>query len=307
MADLSGILPVLPTPFAADGAIDVEAIRRVTAFALSAGVNGVVFPGFASEVSELTAEERSQLLTSVVEEVVGTVPVIAGGSAKDAGAVIAHGQAALALGVGFLMIQPPLHLGSEAEPVAAFLGEIAAALPDMRIILQNAPAPRGSDLSPDTILEIARRSPQIAYVKEETLPAGPAITRIMADRPPSLQGVIGGGGARYILDEYERGASAAMPAVEIADLHVALDTAWREGRRDKARDLYVRTLPLLTLQTVYRMRLTKHVLVRRGIFENAEVRAPTPILDELAIADIDKNLVELGLIDDAGLSAALAT
>lgn len=299
MQMLTGMLPVLPTPFLAGGAIDVSAARRVTAFALSAGVNGVVFPGFASEVSELTAEERSLLLTAVVDEVGGRVPVVAGGSAKEADDVIAHGRAARALGVGHLMVQPPLHLGSELEPVAAFLGEIAAALPDMRIVLQNAPAPRGSDLSPDTILQIAGRTPEIAYVKEETLPAGPAISRITAKRPSSLQGVIGGGGSRYILDEYERGACAAMPAVEIADLHVALDRAWREGQREKARDLYVRTLPLLTLQTVYRMRLTKHVLIRRGILENAEVRAATPSLDELAIADIDRNLIELGLINEA--------
>ena len=307
MVDLNGILPVLPTPFAADGAIDLAAIRKVTAFALTAGVNGVVFPGFASEVSELTADERSRLLTGVVEEVAGAVAVVAGGSAKDAEAVIAHGRAAVALDVGYLMVQPPLHLSNGLEPMAAFLGQIAEALPDMRIILQNAPAPRGSDLSPDTILEIARRIPQIAYVKEETLPSGPSITRIMADRPPSLQGVIGGGGARYILDEYDRGACAAMPAVEIADLHVTLDTTWREGLRANARDLYVRTLPLLTLQAVYRMRLTKHVLVRRGIFENAEVRAPTPILDELAIADIDQNLVELGLIGNVGSAGAVTT
>ncbi|MGI9490274.1 MAG: dihydrodipicolinate synthase family protein [Geminicoccaceae bacterium] len=299
MPMLTGMLPVLPTPFSVDGAIDMSAMQRVAAFALSAGVDGIVFPGFASEVSELTADERSLLLTAVVREVDGKVPVVAGGSAKEAGDVITHGRAAMALGVGYLMVQPPLHLGNELEHVAAFLGEIALALPDMRIILQNAPAPRGSDLSPDTILQIAERIAQIAYVKEETLPAGPAISRIMAKRPPSLQGVIGGGGARYILDEYERGACAAMPAVEIADLHVALDRAWREGQRGKARDLYVRTLPLLTLQAVYRMRLTKHVLIRRGILENVEVRAPTPELDELALLDIDRNLFELGLIDNA--------
>ena len=299
MVDLTGIFPVLPTPFASDGAIDADAMRRVTAFALSAGVDGVVFPGFASEVGELTTDERSQLLTNVVEEVDGALPVVAGGTAKEAEAVISHGRAAQALGVGYLMVQPPLHLGNGLEPVASFLGEIAGALPDLHIILQNAPAPRGSDLSPETILDIASRIPEIAYVKEETLPAGPAITRIMTKQPPSLLGVIGGGGARYILDEYERGACAAMPAVEIADLHVALDRAWREGQRDEARDLYVRTLPLLTLQAVYRMRLTKHVLMRRGVLENADVRAPTPALDEPAIGDIDQNLVELGLIEGA--------
>ena len=44
--DLKGILPVLPTPYAIDGEVDPAAMRRVARFALSAGVNGVVYPGF---------------------------------------------------------------------------------------------------------------------------------------------------------------------------------------------------------------------------------------------------------------------
>ena len=92
-----------------------------------------------------------------------------------------------------------------------------------------------------------------------------------------------------------------MPAVEIIDLHVEMDRTWRNGRAAEARALYVRTLPLLTLQAVYRMRLTKHVLNRRGVLSNAVVRAETPMPDALALADIDQNLVELGLVDAPAL------
>lgn len=293
---LTGILPVLPTPFAADGTVDVDAMARVTRFALASGSHGLVFPGFASEVAELTREERKALLAIVVRETDNRVPVVAGASAPDVASANAHAAAAAEFGIRHLMIQPPVRLGNQADPVTDFMAAIAGQWPDMRFILQNAPAPRGADLAPDTICKIAEAVPQIAYVKEETLPAGPAISRILADRPPSLLGVIGGGGARYILDEYERGACAAMPAVEIADLHVDMDAAWRAGRRADARGLYVRTLPLLTLQAVYRMRLTKHVLMRRGILRNAEVRAATPPLDGPAIADIETNLVELDLV-----------
>lgn len=43
------------------------------------------------------------------------------------------------------------------------------------------------------------------------------------------------------------------------------------------------------------MRLTKHTMMRRGILTNAIVRSPTAELDELATADIDANLAELGI------------
>jgi len=293
---LAGVLPVLPTPFDAEGRVDADALRRITRFAVAAGVQGVVFPGFASEVETLSPDERRALLAVVAEEVGGRVAIVAGASAPTAAEVIAHGKVAAGFGIRALMIQPPKSLGSTAGAVAGFLAEVAAALPDAQIVLQNAPAPRGSDLTPETIVEVVRATLQVVYVKEETLPAGPAISHILAHRPAHLLGVIGGGGARYVLDEYARGAVAFMPAVELADQHVALDAAWRAGDEALARTIYVRTLPLLTLQAVYRMRLTKLVLMRRGIVESCTVRAPTPDLDAQAIADIDANLAELGLL-----------
>ncbi len=293
---LAGILPVLPTPFTAAGDVDLGAMPGLVRYACDAGVGGVVFPGFASEVEHLSAQERQALLEVVVNAAAGDVPVVAGASAETPEQVVAHGRIAGDLGVTWLMIQPPKSLGSRLEDVTAFFAEVVYGLPGMRIILQNAPAPRGLDLSPATILALAEAFPQIAYVKEETLPAGPAISFILESKPTHLLGVIGGGGARYILDEYERGACAAMPALEIAGEHVSLDKAWREGDRQAARDIYVKTLPLLTLQAVYRMRLTKHTMMRRGLMSNAIVRAPTAELDALAMADIDANLTELGII-----------
>ncbi|MCA1404382.1 dihydrodipicolinate synthase family protein [Ensifer sp. IC3342] len=291
---LTGILPVLPTPFA-DAGVDFAAMRRVVRFALDAGVDGVVFPGFASEVETLSVDERAALLELVVAEVDGRVPVVAGASAPSAEEVVNYGRHALALGVTRLMVQPPKSIGAGASAVASFLAAVAAELPGAEIILQNAPAPRGSDLSPEAVLEVVRQVAAVRYVKEETLPAGPAITAILAEAPEHLLGVIGGGGARYILDEYDRGACAAMPALEIADLHVALDRDYRAGRRSEARALYVKSLPLLVLQAVYRMRLTKHVLGLRGVLDNRAVRAPTPEFDALAVRDIESCFAECGL------------
>ena len=292
---LSGILPVLPTPFDARNAVDLPALKRLVHFALDAGVSGIVFPGFASEVSELTGDERQNALNAVVEQVSGRVPVIAGATAKTPDDVTTHGRYALSLGLRHIMVQPPITIGNELGPVLEFFRKICTALPDIELILQNAPAPRGADLSPKTISEICARLPQVTYVKEETLPAGPAISHLVQSGPASLKGVIGGGGARFILDEYARGACAAMPALEIADLHVRMDMAWRADRMHEARALYVNTLPLLALQSVYRMNLTKFVLQVRGVLVDIGVRAPTPELDEFARRDIYQNLQELGL------------
>jgi 4-hydroxy-tetrahydrodipicolinate synthase len=292
---LQGILPVLPTPFTPEGTIADEAMTRIVDFALRAGVDGVVFPGFASEVDELSADERGHLLRLVVERVGGRVPVVAGASAPSTEEAIRHAREAIAAGVRTVMIQAPKSVGTGPGPVAEFYRTIAHAVPEIEIVLQNAPAPRGSDLDAQTILSIVRGNLSIRYVKEETLPSGPAISAILADKPDHLLGVMGGGGARHIIDEYNRGACGAMPAVELADIHVALDRAYRRGDIAAARELYRRSLPLLVIQAMYRMRFTKHVLARRGIADAIAVRAKLPVFDAHDLAEIDAWLHALGV------------
>lgn len=284
---LQGMLPVLPTPFTEAGAVDPEAMAGIVDFALASGVDGVVFPGFASEVDELAATERTTLLKVVVAGVGKRVPIVAGASAPTAAEAISHCREALANGIRHVMIQAPKSIGTTTEAVSAFYGEIAAAVAGIEIVLQNAPAPRGSDLRPEAILQIVRDNPAITYVKEETLPSGLAISAIAAGKPAHLKGVIGGGGARYLIDEYNRGACGAMPAVELADIHVAMDRAYRAGEIERARELYMRTLPLLVIQFNFRMAFTKHVLTRRGVLTNQIVRAKVPPMDALDVAEID--------------------
>ena len=244
------------------------------------------------------------MLRAVVDEIDGRATVIAGGTAELTEEVLRCGRQASDLGIRLMMIQPPLRLGRHAEPIVSFMESVAEALSGMNFILQNAPAPRGADIPPEAIIRIAEQVPEIAYIKEETLPPGPAVKKILANRPPSLKGVIGGGGARMILEEYANGACAAMPAVEIADVHVALDEAWRNGRKDEAMGIFESTVPLLTLQSTYRMRLTKHVLVRRGVLRNSIVRSNLVELDTGGMRQIDLNLEDLGIVAEADESKA---
>ena len=46
---LGGVIPILPTPFTAQGAIDEEGFARVADAAIGAGVDGVAMFGLASE------------------------------------------------------------------------------------------------------------------------------------------------------------------------------------------------------------------------------------------------------------------
>jgi 4-hydroxy-tetrahydrodipicolinate synthase len=279
--------------FADNNVIDPTGTRAVVSFALEAGAHGVVFPGVASECNFLTPDEREQLLAAVWSEVGGRVPIVGGASASTSAAAIVAGQQAAEQGIDHLMIMAPSGLGRDMPAQHDFFATISRELTDVQIILQNAPPPIGAGLSASAIESLTAANPAITYVKEETLPSGPAITALGAAGIAHLKGVFGGGGARYLIDELGRGALGAMPAVELTDLHVAIYAAQQAGEYQQARQLYRLSLPLLACHMIYRMRLTKYVLKQRGIANCLHVRAPLPELDEFARKDVDNMLADL--------------
>jgi 4-hydroxy-tetrahydrodipicolinate synthase len=275
---VAGVWPVLPTPFTAAGAPDEAGLAAVTAYALRAGVDGVVYPGVASEYDQLTPAERTRLVDVVAEACrrEGGALVV-GGSSPDAAVTHAVMRQAAAVGASAVMIMAPRQ--HTAAPAIVEFFAAAAAAADVPIMLQNAPPPAGSGLPVDVVLDVVRAVPAIAYVKEEALPSGARITRLIENVPASLRGVLGGAGGRYITDELARGAIGTMPAVELAELHVALLGAHRRGDRKAVRQWFERMLPVLNLQAVFRWALTKEVLRRRGIIAHAGKRAAGPELD----------------------------
>ena len=289
---LQGVFSVIPTLFTDDDVIDPDAMRRVVQFAIDAGAHGVVFPGVASEYNFLSVEERGELMAMVFDEVGGHVPIIGGASVATSEEVVVAGQQAKQHGIEHLMIMAPSGLAQNLDVHREFFFRITAELTDVQIILQNAPSPIGAGLSVDAIVALTAGNPAITYAKEETLPSGPAITVLRTAEISYLNGVVGGGGSRYIIDELNRGAIGALPAVELIDLHVAIYDAHMAGAFDRSRELYGRSLPLLTSQLIYRMWLTKYVLKQRGIADRLHVRAPLPELDELARQDIDSMLAD---------------
>jgi 4-hydroxy-tetrahydrodipicolinate synthase len=163
----------------------------------------------------------------------------------------------------------------------------------MPIMLQNVPPPVGAGLAPEAVAEILQAVPQIRYVKEEALPSGQRLSVIRQLAPASLVGVLGGAGGRYITDELRRGAIGTMPAIELAEVHVALFKAHRAGDATRARQLFTRMLPILNIQAVFRWALTKYVLQQRGLIANAAQRIAGPRLDAWDQQDVDAFLDDI--------------
>jgi 4-hydroxy-tetrahydrodipicolinate synthase len=274
---IKGILPVLPVPFLDDGSVSTADFEGAIRFGLEARVHGVVFPGTASEAAFLTREERRDLTRRLVQRVDGAVPVVIGVSGASRDEVVANIALAAEADAAALMLIPSKALGADVAALTEAFGTLdTGGLP---IILQNVPPPTGVELDSAAIGTLAEAVKSIRYVKEEGLPSGQLIQRTLAAAGASLAGVFGGGGARYIVDELMRGSCGAMPALELADVHVRLYEAFRADDMALTRALYDITMPLLMMQAVFRTGLTKQVLRLRGIIGSTHVRANFPPMD----------------------------
>ena len=289
---LAGVFPVLPTPFDAEGHADEAALRRLARYLLHCGVDGMTYPGVASEVGQLTLPERRQLTIAVLDEVAGRVPVIAGVSSSESATTIELARDAITRGAAALMVAAPPDRPTAAAQIEYF-SAVAQAVPNAALMLQNVPPPVGAGLEPGAVLQVLEAVPSIRYVKEETLPSGQRLSVLRAQAPSSLLGVFGGAGGRYITDELRRGAAGTMPAIELTELHVALFRAHRAGDAERVRVLFTRMLPVLNVQAVFRWSLTKYVLKRRGLIDCEQQRAAGPRLDGEDGADVNAFLDDL--------------
>ena len=279
MSTLSGVLPILPTIFTASGAIDKTGTRRVLEYVIDSGASGVVFPGLASEYDTLAQDERLDLTREVGQWNDGRIDFVVGASASNLNDAAKYAIAGAEVGAVSAMILTPKEHANDLDAMAGYFQDIyhKSGLP---VMLQNAPAPMGIGMSLDKVAELVEKVKGIEYVKEEAAPSGQRITQLTDLAGNHLTAVFGGAGARYLMDELTRGAKGTMPACEITQLHVQMYSKFIVGDTEEARNLFERTLPLLSMQANFRWRLTKAVLKLRGLINDEYTRAPGPELDK---------------------------
>lgn len=279
-----GLIPVLATPFHADGALDVTSLRRLVDFQQESGCDGVAVFGFASEGFALTGAERARILDLVVRS---GLPVVAGVAATGTRDAVEQVRQASDRGAAGVMVLPPFMVKPSQAQLVDFFGEIGA-LGAAPVMVQDAPGPTGVTMPTSLLIELSKLD-GVQSVKIETQPTAPKVGDVVSGTGSDFL-VLGGQNALFVLEEYERGAVGTMPACEFSDLLAPV-------LRSRSRADFNRLLPLIRfgLQPGIAWSIHKHVLVRRGIITSATVRAPAVDADPATLVWLDRILDDLGL------------
>jgi 4-hydroxy-tetrahydrodipicolinate synthase len=281
---LGGIVAIPVTPFDGHLDIDEQSVRRQVEFVVKSGVSGILANVNASEWYTLSDEERLRTAEIIVGEVAAQLPVFIGVTAQSTNSAIQLAKHAEKIGAAGVNAMPPPHLQLSEESCAAFYAQLCHAI-DIPVVLQNYYPPLGTPMSAPAIARCASGLNNLRYVKEETLPEPLKITELLSalEGTRAVDGVFGGQGGVYLLDELQRGATGNMPACHIGDALAKVWNAWDRGDRDEAARLHTRLLPMLVFERCYGgSPVYKAVLVHRGVIRFPETRSGANGLDDFA-------------------------
>ena len=272
---LSGICPILPTPFTEDDVLDTESLKREVNFLLEAGVSGIALFGNASEAFALTSAEKQQIAEIVFEENRGRVPLVFGAGGTGIEPAIDSARWAQEMGADVLMMMPPYMIKPDKQRIYDFYSAIAGAV-SIPIMIQDAPGACGVTIPVDIIARLADEFENIQYVKAEAPPTFLKAKKIIEATKGKVT-VFGGLNGTFFYEELCSGIVGTMPAGEFPDVLIRVYKLFNEGKKADARELFYRYLPFIRLGSVpggMAMAVHKEVLVKGGIFSSAKVRNP---------------------------------
>jgi 2-keto-3-deoxy-L-arabinonate dehydratase len=272
----TGVFPIAPTPFHANGDLDLEGQRRVLDCMVDQGVDGICILANYSEQFLLTDEERATLTGLCLEHVAGRVPVIVTVSHFSTRIAAERARDAAARGADMLMLMPPYHgalLRAGEQGIIEHFAAVAEA-GGIPLMVQDAPL-SGVTLSVPFLAQLAKTVPLVKYFKIETPLAAAKLRALIAAGGEAIAGPFDGEESITLLADLDAGATGTMCSALLPDLIKPVVEHYLAGRRKEAASIYNRILPLINYENRQcGLRACKTAMQEGGVIRSDAVRHP---------------------------------
>lgn len=273
---LTGVLPVLPTPFTSDDEVDLPSLPPLVEFAKRCGVCAVVTPAFGSEFYKLDAGERQRVIETVVARAqpCGLRVVVQCNHTTPRLAARLAGEAK-SLGASAVSTALPRAFAASEGQLLDYARRVCEAT-DLPVIVQDW-NPGGRTADADFFITLHQHCANFRMAKLEEPDIGGTVRRIVSETSGHV-GVLSGWGGSYAVQLYSAGLSGLMPGLALADVFVRIWSQLSNGEDQQALNDFSQIAPYLqyTLQTFEQFHhAEKYVLWRRGALANPFVRPVT--------------------------------
>ena len=224
----------LVTPFVASGAIDFVALKKLVRLQIDGGTNFLVVQGTTGESPCLSQSEKYEVLQSVIDENKGELKVVYGVGGNN---TIAVGELLKQVpdGVdGILSVSPYYNKPTQLGILEHY--SYLATCTSLPIIIYNVPGRTGSNVLPETTLELAKIANMVAV--KEASGNMEQIMDIIRQRPADF-GVLSGDD-NLTMPLIAAGAEGVISVVANAfpELFSSMVNASLKGELEKARKFH---------------------------------------------------------------------
>ena len=268
---LHGVLPVLQTPFTEGRQIDGVALEREIDWAFQTGADGIVV-AMVSEILRLGNAGRREFATHVCRAAAGRGYSVISVGAESIAEAIEFAQHAERLGASAVMAIPPVATALRSAATRNYFASIADSV-SLPLVVQDASSYVGAAIDLSVYLGLLEQfGSERIYFKPEASPLGPNLSKLR-DATRGEARIFEGSGGINLVDCYRRGIVGTMPGTDLLDGIVALWKALKSGNDERIYQLSLPIAAIVALQLQGGLDgfigIEKHLLMKRGLFDNA--------------------------------------
>jgi len=273
------IAPVV-SPFAADGAPDLDGLRSLIRWQLESGSHGISLGGSTGEPSAQSAAERAAAIRVAAQEIGDRVPFVPGTGSAKLDETLELTAVARDAGADAVLVITPYYARPTQEGLFHWYDTVAREFPDLPMIAYNVPSRTAVDIAPETVARLRKAHANVVGVKETTkdfehfsrvLHVAGRDTLIWSGIELLCLPLLSLGGVGFV------SATANLAPRAVARMY----EHWENGELEKARELHFALHPVTdVIFTETNPAAAKWVLAQAGLIASGFVRPPLVPLTE---------------------------
>ena len=225
----------LITPFNEDKSVDFAALEHIVNHVIDGGADFLVALGTTSEAPTLSAEEKEQVVSTILKANAKRLPVLLGLGGNNTQTVIEQIKKQDFTGIDGILSVVPYYNKPNQRGMKAHFTAIADASP-VPVILYNVPGRVGVNLQAATCVELAKH-PNIIAVKEASGNLM-QIMEILRDQPADFDVISGDDGITQPIMALGAQGVISVAANAYIKPFSRMMNAMREGQHEEALRLH---------------------------------------------------------------------
>ncbi len=250
---IHGVVPPVPTPLTATGAVDIAAFHKIFDHLVSGGAHGAFVLGSTGELASLPPVHRAEVIRGAVAASAGRIPVLVGIADNCPATSVELGRLALDLGADAVVAAAPSYYELSPDELLRHFDQLLPRL-ELPVLLYNMPWLTGHVLNVDclkmavghpNLIGFKDSSGDLGYLQQmiEIASARPEVTVLVGNEYLYLaalelgaHGAVAGGGNIYpslfraLQDAFEQGDVPTAAALQARISRLADQTYDLTGR-----------------------------------------------------------------------------